>query len=773
MKSQLGVRYKSVVPHAFTIFWTWACCFAAGLSFAADVARATDIGGPAVRVTIVEIGWGGTFKVGEWTSLRLTATAKSDLYATLVVETPDADDQVTVLPAAPVRLQKGVPTRLETCFKSGRINGELQIRLENDAGEVLHTEVIRPEAKQESLLQPALRVEVPVWGVLGQPAGFDEIVTATRENDRRESGETISPQIVRCNTIENLPQDWRGYQSLTALVIATAKSSPDQPSLLKAIIPEHDAALREWVRHGGHLVLSIASETAAFAESPFAKWFPVNIVGETTRRQLSGLEIFAGRNARLTFAGTVTAAKLAPIDAGNVLVKELDESLVVQVPYGFGRVTVLALDADRPPLAKWAGMPAFWKKLLGDDERLAVQQGTRTTGQLSQLGMTDLATQLHAAQEEFPAVQRPSNWWVMGLILLYMLAIGPLDYLIVHRLLRRPEWTWFTLPLWIIIAGGASVWGANRLNGNAVLVNQLDLVDVDAATQSLRGRAWITVYSPETRRYAVGVEPAGFVTADVPARLSWNGIPENTVGGLYRAGGLAVTGRGYRYQTESTGLENIPIQKWSAKELSAEWHGQATELVTNTLENAGPGRLKGSVAHQLPVPLEECVLVYGGRLFTLGTQRDQLGTLAPHQEWEPVNGQQRDLKAFLTGTTAIRVEKGTNKNLQSEIQFKAEPYNPLNHDRGDLLRMISFHDVAGGTTYTGLQNAAQRELELTPLMSLGRAILLGRVKHSAARLKIDNMPHDPADHLTYVRIVLPVKPAKSVNENFVPNKVIR
>ena len=74
--------------------------------------------------------------------------------------------------------------------------------------------------------------------------------------------------------------------------------------------------------------------------------------------------------------------------------------------------------------------------------------------------------------------------------------------------------------------------------------------------------------------------------------------------------------------------------------------------------------------------------------------------------------------------------------------------------------MLTFHEATGGKDYTGLRNAALRELELTTLMGLGRAILVGRIVEPAAPAAVVRTvsPETPdATKSTFVRFVIPVE----------------
>ncbi len=93
-----------------------------------------------------------------------------------------------------------------------------------------------------------------------------------------------------------------------------------------------------------------------------------------------------------------------------------------------------------------------------------------------------MATQLDATQDEFPSVTRVTTWPVMGLLVAFLLVIGPFDYLLVHKLFKRPELTWVTFPLFVVAAAVSAVLWGTWAKGDRLLSNQLDIVDIDTAS---------------------------------------------------------------------------------------------------------------------------------------------------------------------------------------------------------------------------------------------------------------------------------------------------
>jgi hypothetical protein len=280
------------------------------------------------------------------------------------------------------------------------------------------------------------------------------------------------------------------------------------------------------------------------------------------------------------------------------------------------------------------------------------------------------------------------------------------------------------------------------------------------------------MYSPEHRRFSVAVEPDLGQALGEPSQerapaevlMGWVAPPENAVGGLYRPGTSSFSGRGYRFAPAAAMVENLPVAQWSTKSLSADWAGELSQAVVEShLETAGPGQVKGTVAHRLSAPLEDCLLVVGSWAY-IPTTPD--ATLKPHVAWQPSGNlaRQRDLKALITGEQQMRRSKEGQSG--SEITTTTEIYDPLNRNRRQQVRMLSFHEAAGGTEYTGLGDAGLHDLEMTEIMQLGRGVLIGRLASPASQVLMDGEPARPASRETWVRLVFPVMhPDRAVEKN--------
>ena len=75
--------------------------------------------------------------------------------------------------------------------------------------------------------------------------------------------------------------------------------------------------------------------------------------------------------------------------------------------------------------------------------------------------------------------------------------------------------------------------------------------------------------------------------------------------------------------------------------------------------------------------------------------------------------------------------------------------------------MLSLHEAAGGRAYTGLTNSLLSDMDCTYLTKLDRAVLIGQIDLPVSDLSLDGEPLEATSVRTFVRVLLPVKPAQS------------
>ena len=69
---------------------------------------------------------------------------------------------------------------------------------------------------------------------------------------------------------------------------------------------------------------------------------------------------------------------------------------------------------------------------------------------------------------------------------LYILLIGPGDYLFLRKVIKRMEMTWITFPVIVLTVSGLAYAAAYYFKGTDLRINKVDVVDIDQSTGQMR-----------------------------------------------------------------------------------------------------------------------------------------------------------------------------------------------------------------------------------------------------------------------------------------------
>jgi hypothetical protein len=412
--------------------------------------------------------------------------------------------------------------------------------------------------------------------------------------------------------IEEMPTRWFGYDGVDLVVLNTSDRE-----FASALVGERDgrkAALVEWVRRGGRLVVSLGINQDLLAGlAELADAIPVTTTGS------ADVDVpriaWTGGLASDEPLGRIVAATLAPRPGRSLqpLLAAKDRPLVVRGGYGFGRVTVVAFDLDGRALSQWKNRDVFWRE-LGNRAGVRVPNVEMETvggfGRFGDLHPEDreFATVVQL-MERFPEVPVIPFGWVALFILGYIILVGPLDYLFLKKVVKRLEFTWITFPIIVVTVSAIAYFAAYALKGGDLRINKIDLVDIDARHQLVQGRTWFTLFSPRIQNYRLGLDYAWSGSGQSSEFvMSWAGLPRQSRQSLFP--------RSYDYLPRATGLDNVPVQVWSTKGFQGEWlapFDAGKPLAISDLRVPPGGRgLTGEIRLNLPAPLENAFLIYSG-----------------------------------------------------------------------------------------------------------------------------------------------------------------
>jgi hypothetical protein len=667
------------------------------------------------------------FKAGAWTPILVDIQntgrydPATDGPAIVSVDVADSDDTLNTYSAPLPQFDEGGSASVILYTRPGSHYADITVRVQAKGRDICtprQTSYSGLDANQ--LLYLALGSRLPGLKTPGGPSSPQPM------------GATSRAEVGLITRIVELPPLWFGYGSADVVILAT--SDRDFISGLVSDQSGRRAALAEWVRRGGKLIVCAGKNRDQFAGAPeLLALLPMTVEGPYVAQE-AALKWIDGGGASddSTLANAdgkpVEFTKLSarPDRPARVLMEGPTPSpLVVQAAYGLGRVTLVAFDPDVRPVLGWKGEANFWEQLLrGSGPGLAT---TQTGNQFGNLGGRYGGDQADEALlnyvnrlDQFEGVPVISFGWVALFILLYILVVGPLDYLFLKKVVKRLELTWITFPTVVLAVSAGAYFTAYHLKGSDLRINRIDVVDYDYQTKQAYGRSYLSIFSPRIQKYTIGFAPSeGWAGAPDDAAtagtvVSWFGTPKIGRQSFFR--------HSYEYARNAEGLLSVPINVWSTKGFQGEWVAPLDKdkppfMHSVTHPPTQPTVIAGSVTNNLPVDLEDAILIYKGSVINLGTMLPGVPKVVSAGEPKP-------FRQWMQGGDSSIPEAGEVPRVNPGVSVASGPAQRLDVS-------VLFHEAAKNANE--FNNGAMRDLDQSWRVSdanKDEVILVARLKQA-------------------------------------------
>ncbi|MCR9291945.1 MAG: hypothetical protein NXI32_04445 [bacterium] len=644
----------------------------------------------------------------------------------------------------------------------GQAGLELLVELLDADGQVLAS------VPAESQDLQSLDSDQPLVLALNSSLGLEQLLRSNA------SGTDSNFSTVVISDPEQLPPDWRDYSSVDVLLIAA-----QDVEFLDAIGDKWQA-LDLWIRNGGGCVISVSPQIAeqlmaqqeAFRErnqpiadsdtenattpspevglSAFLKLLPGNVLGQGVISDPGALESLVGTQDPLErFSAVRFEAERGRVELAFSDTLSRSTPWWITFAHGHGTVRVVLSDLDAPAFNNWDDRRLFWEKLIEpylDRKLLEGSVAESQTADTSYLGYDDLVGQLRATLDVFQGVRVISFGQISAALIAIVLLIGPVDYLISVRWLKRPQVSWWFTGAVLLLACSALAWLGSWVHEDRVLVNTVQILDIDGAAGTSTGTLWSHVYCGNARK--LNVQARGGDGAAVT--LDWQGLPGQGLGGLNTQ---LSTDRGmppYRIELaadRSSSIFGVGIPTGGSKGFSANWSG-AIDLETDfdLSELPGVDQLTGEFKNPFAADVKDSVIFYHNWFYRLNS-RIPAG----------------DRVTISSDTIPKDIARKLNERREIDDKVSTRKWDPSDRDSVDrLLELMMFHKAATGSNYTSLAHRYQPMMDHSNLLETDYAILVGRLDEPLVALEVNNEDDTSVDaqqlmDRVWFRLLIPVR----------------
>lgn len=423
---------------------------------------------------------------------------------------------------------------------------------------------------------------------------------------------------LRPTNVKELPPFWRGYDSVADVVLN------GRPEMTR----RQERALARWVGSGGNLVIYAGWDWLRH-QGPLDDLLPVTDrkntayeIGQISWRRLYvGMTREMGREhdqrvgiTRFGSQGTPFVPEIAlplHIHSGalharstvfcppgvSTLFDGLQSMPLASIRWvGDGAVVFFAFDLTAPPFGARTERAEILFNVLKSIRLMREWRGRAELPSLQKPAALDEALVQFAT--EFRSIRVPTFRSILIWLLIYLVFVGPLDFLL-SRLFRRRAISWLTFPTFAILFTLVAYGWAYHVKGQDTLVSQWTFVRSGEGEGTRSARTFLGLFSPTRRTYDVRFSDQDLeVDTDAPPAQLDPGAPRIVIQlptadlRTKRSVPLGATRRAFPLVLERSGdgcvVRQWPAFQWDVGMLRACWQPEGPVLEGKvTIEGAG------------------------------------------------------------------------------------------------------------------------------------------------------------------------------------------
>lgn len=520
-------------------------------------------GQPKINMSI-SAGYNGYSRPDQWTPIRVTISNDGDNMTGDVRLRTGGNGLAETIYKTPIDLPHGARKQIFLYVSLDGYGQSVQVELIDDEERVVD--------RQNASLRTVSRGDILYAVVTESAYGAVDLAIETPGTG---DGYQINWQL------DHIPPLAEALEGLDVLMFHDVDTG--------ALKVEQLEAIRGWVLAGGHLIVA-GGDTWQRTTNGLQTLLPVELQGTVTVPSLSPLADYLKLPEEALDQET-TITQTTPFQDTRLLASVGEYPLLVRGSLGAGIIDFFAADPNVEPLRSWGYKGRLWYTLVSSTgQRPSWAKGFQEWSIARDATLTTSNTAL------------PTFLQLCGFLSVYIVLVGPANYLILKRLNRR-ELAWFTIPVLIVVFSVLAYEVGFNLRGNVPLVNRLTVVRVWPGVEQSHVVSLVGVQSPRRSTYDVAVE-RGYALRTLP--VVGNGLDVSTT-----------VSEGTRYVAEDT-----PVDAGMVASFDAAGFGEAPSLgaqATWHLFNTNPPYVSGSITNTTGFMLSNAVVLIKGESRFLGS----------------------------------------------------------------------------------------------------------------------------------------------------------
>lgn len=362
-------------------------------------------------------------------------------------------------------------------------------------------------------------------------------------------------------------------------------------------------ALEQYVRDGGALILVGGPDWQETLRPLPAGLLPGHLAGTRTLGNLQGLRTLVP-SAPVPTGRTAVSVLTQP--HGTVLARQNGVPLVVRNPVGAGQIEYLAFDPELDPIARWSGGSDLLQHLITRAAPLAANRVAQPTngppiGPYGKFFGDPFG--LSSELANLPSAALPSLILFVILTILFVLIIGPINFLFLRRL-RRREFMWVTVPALALVCVVSTFAIAFHLKGSTVELNTVAAVSLDGAGPH-PATFYVGLFAPVRGDYHLTYHGSALPSAIPQANYS-PGPQRNPLGLRFDEGGR-------------TGVTFVSMNMWSMRNIAIHTRVSLPGSIRPSLRLDAAGDIVGTIHNGFRFRLLHPIIIAGAKVVHLPT----------------------------------------------------------------------------------------------------------------------------------------------------------